>query len=62
MFGGWSDEQDTSLDTEKTIGRLDIQTRKWANVGNLVNGRVGHNAIYDGNFFLVVGGGYGNIK
>ena len=52
MFGGSSD----ATSTEKTIGRLDIKMRKWANAGNLVTGRRGHNAIYDGQYVLVVGG------
>ena len=41
---------------EKTVGRLDIETRKWTNAGSLVSGREGHNAIYDGQYVLVVGG------
>ena len=41
---------------EKTVGRLDIETRKWTNSGSLVTGRYGHNAIYDGQYVLVVGG------
>lgn len=42
--------------SDKTIGRLDLTTRKWTNVGSLVTGRRGHNAIYDGQHVLVVGG------
>ena len=41
---------------EKTIGRLDIKTRKWTNVGSLVTGRHGHGAIFDGQYLLVIGG------
>ena len=41
---------------EKTIGRLDIKTRNWPNAGDLVTGRHTHNAIYDGQYVLVVGG------
>ena len=39
-----------------TIGRFDMTTQKWTNAGDLVAGRYGHNAIYDGHFLLVVGG------
>merc|ERR1712106_1221846 len=35
LFGGWSD----ATENGKTIGRLDIETRKWSNAGNLVTGR-----------------------
>jgi len=52
LFGGFSD----ATSNEKTIGRLDIKTRKWTSAGNLVTGRHAHNAIYDGQFVLVVGG------
>ena len=52
LFGGSSDANSY----EKTIGRLDITTRKWSNAGSLVTARRGHNAIYDGLNVLVVGG------
>ena len=51
MFGGGSD-----VGAEATIGRLDIKTREWFNAGNLEIGRYAHNAIYDGQFVLVIGG------
>jgi len=51
LFGGQSDSSD-----ESTIGRLDIKTRKWSNAGSLMYARSGHNAIYDGQYVLVVGG------
>ena len=41
---------------ETTIGRFDLTTQKWSLAGNLVSGRMGHNAIYDGRFLFVVGG------
>jgi len=52
LFGGWSG----ASSAEKTIGRFDIKTRSWYNAGSLVDGRRGHNAIYDGQYVLVVGG------
>ena len=52
LFGGDS----IATANEKTIGRLDIKTRKWTNAGSLVTGRCGHNAIYDGQYVLIVGG------
>ena len=52
MFGGDSSQE------EKTIGRLDIKTRKWTNAGSLVTARYAHNAIYDGQYVFVVGGKY----
>ena len=52
LFGGNSG----ATLNEKTIGRFDIETRKWTNVGSLVTGRYGHNAIYDGQYVLIVGG------
>lgn len=45
---------------ESVIGRFDIATQKWANVGNLARGRNGHNVIYDGEFLLVIGGDTAN--
>ena len=55
LFGGIQ-FKDESYSDEKTIGRLDIQTREWSNVGSLVTGRNAHNAIYDGQYVLVIGG------
>ena len=46
---------------DKTIGRLDATTMVWSKSGNLVNGRHGHNAIYDGSSLIVVGGS-GTLK
>ena len=44
----------------KAIGRLDSITMVWSKAGDLVNGRYGHNAIFDGSSIIVVGGGYVN--
>ena len=41
---------------DKTIGRLDATTMVWSKSGELVNGRWGHNAIYNGSNLIVVGG------
>jgi len=54
VFSGWSGEYG------KTIGRLEVQTRKWSKAGDMVSGREGHNVIYDGQFFIVVGGSDGS--
>ena len=51
MFGGNSDSG-----SQKTIGRLDLKTRKWTNAGELVAERTRHNAIFDGQHVLVLGG------
>ena len=47
---------DYAAPADKTIGRLDIPTRKWSNAGSLVTARRGHNPVYDGLNVLVVGG------
>lgn len=39
-----------------TIGRLDTKTLEWTEAGNLVAKRSGHNAIFDGEVLIVVGG------
>ena len=40
-----------------TIGRLGIETRRWTNVGTMVNARNGHQVIWTGAEIMVVGGG-----
>ena len=40
----------------KTIGRFDATRRVWSKSGELMDGREGHNAIYDGSILIVVGG------
>ena len=52
-FGGSA----TNLST-KTIARLDGSSYKWSKVGQLNEGRFGHNAILLNDIFLVVGGRY----
>ena len=41
---------------QNVIGRLDATTKIWSKSGELVNGRYGHRAIFDGASILVVGG------
>ena len=43
-------------DDSKTVGRFDATRRVWSKSGELINGRWGHNAIYDGSSLIVVGG------
>ena len=52
VIGGYTDVRYD----DTTIGRLDAKTMIWSKSGNLVNGRRGHNAIYDGSSLIVVGG------
>ena len=42
----------------KTIGRFDATQKVWSKSGELISGRWGHNAIYDGSSLIVVGGDY----
>ena len=58
VIGGYTD----ATYYDKTIGRLDATTMRWSKSGNLVNGRYGHNAIYDGSSLIVVGGRDGSLK
>ena len=53
VIGGYTDVNKY----DKTIGRLNADTMTWSKSGDLVNGRRGHNAIYDGSS-LIVDGGY----
>ena len=41
---------------ESIIARLDGSSYKWSQIGQLNEGREGHNAIYLNDHFLVVGG------
>lgn len=43
------------------VGKLDAATKVWSKSGELVWGRFGHNAIFDGSSILVVGGEYFSI-
>ena len=48
----------------KTIARLDSISHEWSKAGDLIQGRCGHNAIFDGSDIIVVGGevGIGSVK
>ena len=52
MIGGYADSQSYS----KKIARLDSTSYEWSRAGDLLTGRYGHNAIFDGNDIIVVGG------
>ena len=51
VFGGNSDNSDI-----KTIGRMDIHGH-WTKAGELLEKRYGHSTIFDGEYFIIVGGG-----
>ena len=55
VIGGY-----TSFTAHSTIARLDSTTYEWSAAGNLLKGRHGHNAIFDGSDIIVVGGYPGN--
>ena len=38
------------------IARLNVAAKSWSIAGNLKKSRSGHSVIFNGNFFLVVGG------
>ena len=40
----------------KTIARLDSISYEWSKAGDLISGRYGHNAIFDGSNIIVIGG------
>ena len=40
----------------KTIARLDSISYEWSKPGDLIKGRRGHNAIFDGSDIIIVGG------
>ena len=44
------------------IGRFDLTTRQWTKAGDLLTPHFAHNAIYDGNYMLVIGGRYTMIS
>ena len=52
MIGGYADSQSYS----KKIARLDSSSYEWSRAGDLLTGRYGHNAIFNGNDIIVVGG------
>ena len=51
MIGGH-----TSSTTSKTIAKLDSIWFEWSKAGDLIQGRHGHNALFDGTDLIVVGG------
>ena len=50
-----------STSYSKTLARLDSISYEWSEAGDLITGRKGHNAIFDGSDIVVVGG-YGTCK
>ena len=56
-FGGYSD----AYYNLSIIARLDGESFEWTKVGQLKEGRYGHNAIHLNGYFIVVGG-YGSRK
>ena len=50
LFGGYPS------DNNSVIARLDAVTTVWSKAGTLVTGRNFHNAIFDGENFLIIGG------
>ena len=45
----------------KNIARLDVATGSWSLVGTLNTGRDGHGAVFDGKYFIIIGG-YASFK
>ena len=56
IFGG------SDPTTRSFITRLDLSTTSWTKLGDLQTGRSGHNVIYDGEVFIVVGGKFENSQ
>ena len=56
MIGGHT----WSADYSKTIAKLDSTSFEWTKAGDLITGREGHNAIFDGTDLIVVGGDDGD--
>ena len=52
MIGGYTG----SISRSKTIAKLDSTSFEWTKAGDLITERRGHNAIFDGKNFIVVGG------
>ena len=52
VIGGYTG----STSNSKTIAKLDSISYEWTKAGDLIVGRRGHNAIFDGSDFIVVGG------
>ena len=51
-FGGWHVLSTASA----VIAKFDSTTRQWSHIGSLREGRTGHGAIFDGAYFLIIGG------
>ena len=49
-------------DRSSMIAKFDSMTRQWSKIGNLVAGREDHGAIFDGIYFLIIGGYGETIK
>ena len=60
LFGGMitSTVYPNQVARTKTIGRMDL-TGQWTRAGYLKNRRIGHTAVYDGEYFMIIGGGAG---
>ena len=56
IFGGRHNDTDSSI-----IGRLD-EHENWSSVGEMLTARRGHNVIFDGSSFIIVGGYNGTFK
>ena len=41
---------------DRFINKFDAKTRQWSQIGEMLQGRWEHNVIFDGNYFLVIGG------
>ena len=61
LFGGKSfDEASSVWYEERRIGRMDLDGQ-WTEAGKMNQGRYGHNVIYNGVFFMVIGGQLANL-
>ena len=52
----------STTSTSKTIAKLDSISYEWTKAGDLIVGRQGHNAIFDGSDIIVVGGNIGGAS
>ena len=51
------------IQNQNLIARLDEVSKVWSKVGTLNQGRYGHTVVFDGTFFMVIGGsGTENIE
>ena len=56
IIGGYT----SSESNNKMIARLDSISYEWSKAGDLISGRRGHNAIFDGSDIIVIGGYVGS--